>query len=113
MEFTERHLYVRTIDVVSKGLWKLFPAINVDVTKDIPKDYPGPMGVPITFMDKYVDTQFELLGKLDNGIIKGKHLYKRLLIRNLKPSLPEFIDLVDWFNRMGVPLEIEVMDDDT
>lgn len=106
------HLYVRTTDIINKGLWRLFPTINIDKTADIPKDYPGPMGVPISFMDKYVDTQFELLGKLDNGRVNGRALYKRLLIRNLKPELPEHIDLVSWFERMGVPLEIvEVADD--
>ncbi len=37
-------------------------AINVDVTKDIPIDYDGMMGVPITFMDKYNPDQFEIIG---------------------------------------------------
>lgn len=104
------HLYVRSDDVVNKGLWKLFPAINVDKTAYIPKDYPGPMGVPITFMDKFCDSQFELLGKLDNGCIKGRNLYKRLLIRNLKPDLPEYIDLMEWFAVLGIPLEIEMIE---
>jgi len=39
-----------------------FNAINVDVTKDIPMDYDGLMGVPITFMDKYNPDQFEIIG---------------------------------------------------
>jgi len=39
-----------------------FDAINVDVTKEIPGDYPGLMGVPITFMDKYNPDQFEIIG---------------------------------------------------
>jgi len=39
-----------------------FDAINVDVTKDIPMDYDGLMGVPITFMDKYNPDQFEIIG---------------------------------------------------
>jgi len=39
-----------------------FDAINVDVTKDIPTDYDGLMGVPITFMDKYNPDQFEIIG---------------------------------------------------
>ena len=39
-----------------------FDAINVDVTKDIPMDYAGMMGVPITFMDKYNPEQFEIIG---------------------------------------------------
>jgi hypothetical protein len=39
-----------------------FDAINVDITKDIPMDYTGLMGVPITFMDKYNPEQFEIIG---------------------------------------------------
>jgi len=39
-----------------------FDAINVDITKDIPIDYKGTMGVPITFMDKYNPDQFEIIG---------------------------------------------------
>lgn len=39
-----------------------FDAINVGKTKDIPRDYHGPMGVPITFLDKYNPEQFEILG---------------------------------------------------
>lgn len=39
-----------------------FDAINVNKTKDIPIDYPGLMGVPITFMDKYNPDQFEIIG---------------------------------------------------
>ena len=39
-----------------------FDAIEVGKTKDIPLDYNGPMGVPITFLDKYNPDQFEILG---------------------------------------------------
>lgn len=39
-----------------------FDAINVNRTEDIPMDYNGIMGVPITFMDKYNPDQFEILG---------------------------------------------------
>lgn len=39
-----------------------FDAINVDKTVDIPYDFAGIMGVPITFMDKYSPDQFEILG---------------------------------------------------
>ena len=39
-----------------------FDAIDVSKTADIPCDYAGTMGVPITFMDKYNPDQFELLG---------------------------------------------------
>ena len=39
-----------------------YDAINVDKVTDIPCDYPGVMGVPLTFMDKYCPEQFEILG---------------------------------------------------
>ncbi len=39
-----------------------FDAINVDKTSEIPKDYDGIMGVPITFLDKYCPEQFEIIG---------------------------------------------------
>ena len=38
-----------------------YDAINIDKTKDIPMDYDGAMGVPITFMDKYNPEQFEII----------------------------------------------------
>ena len=38
-----------------------FDAINVDKVADIPMDYDGIMGVPITFLDKYCPTQFEII----------------------------------------------------
>ena len=39
-----------------------FDAININKTNDIPFDYAGLMGVPITFMDKYNPDQFEIIG---------------------------------------------------
>lgn len=72
-----------------------FDAINVDKTKDIPMDYDGAMGVPITFLDKYNPEQFEILGNLGSYapdgyslssaiFINGKKIFKRILIRNRK-----------------------------
>lgn len=64
-------------------------AINVNKTKDIPCDYDGLMGVPITFLDKYNSKQFEIIGfcKGDDDKdlrINGKRLYFRILIRKIK-----------------------------
>lgn len=39
-----------------------YDAINVDKTSDIPLDYDGVIGVPITFLDKYSPEQFEITG---------------------------------------------------
>ncbi|MCD8072342.1 MAG: adenine-specific methyltransferase EcoRI family protein, partial [Alistipes sp.] len=38
-----------------------YHAINVNKVAEIPVDYPGPMGVPITFMDKFNPEQFEII----------------------------------------------------
>lgn len=61
--------------------------INVNKTQDIPKDYAGLMGVPITFLHKYNPEQFEIVRfrKGDDGkdlCINGKCPYFRILIRN-------------------------------
>ena len=39
-----------------------YDAINVDKTHEIPKDWDGTMGVPISFLDKYNPDQFEMVG---------------------------------------------------
>ena len=39
-----------------------FDGIEVSTYKEIPNDYKGMMGVPITFLDKYNPDQFEILG---------------------------------------------------
>lgn len=44
-----------------------YNAIEVSKTKDIPMNYDGVMGVPITFLDKYNPEQFEILGITDRG----------------------------------------------
>ena len=69
-----------------------YDAINVDKAKDIPMDFDGLMGVPITFLDKYNPDQFELIGLMASTTISefnfgypyldGKKLYARVIIRN-------------------------------
>ena len=39
-----------------------YDAVNIDVTAEIPYDYDGIMGVPLTFLDKYSPDQFEIIG---------------------------------------------------
>ena len=68
-----------------------FDAINVDSYKEIPVDYDGNIGVPITFLDKYNPSQFEIIGamtttKVDDTnfgypFINGKKIYARIIIR--------------------------------
>lgn len=68
-----------------------YDAIEVSRTADIPCDYYGVMGVPITFIDKFNPDQFEILGDSryhdgqefsdDINVIEGKTRYRRILIR--------------------------------
>ena len=48
-----------------------YDAIEVSKTADIPCDYDGVMGVPITFMDKYNPEQFEIIGMCENMDLYG------------------------------------------
>ena len=65
LDYIERH---KNIDLYKRYTQEEFPkydnydAINVDVTTDIPEDYEGIMGVPITFLDYFNPDQFEILG---------------------------------------------------
>lgn len=67
-----------------------YDAIEVSKTANIPFDYDGVMGVPITFLDKYNPSQFEIIkfrkGNDDKDLaINGKCPYFRILIRNKNP----------------------------
>ena len=79
-----------------------YDAIEVSKTCDIPMDYDGVMGVPITFFDKYCPSQFEIVGwsrhndlDMDGGYwlggcndatINGKIVYRRILIKRLSAN---------------------------
>ena len=54
-----------------------YDAINVDVTTDIPCDYAGLMGVPITFLDKYSPDQFEIIGVTQSWCGIASKIYPR------------------------------------
>lgn len=64
-----------------------YNAINVDKIADIPIDYEGEIGVPITFIDKYNPKQFEIIrfrkGNDDKDLsINGKCPYFRIIIKH-------------------------------
>lgn len=66
-----------------------YDAIEVKKTAEIPMNYNGVMGVPITFLDKYNPEQFEILGLDDHRVqwrgrgpeINGKCVYRRIIIK--------------------------------
>ena len=66
-----------------------YDAININKTNEIPMDYDGVMGVPITFLDKYNPDQFEIIkfrkGNDDKDLsVNGKYPYFRILIKRKK-----------------------------
>ena len=80
-----------------------YKAIYVARTADIPYDYTGIMGVPVTFFDKYNKEQFEIVGmtennesmrpywkdgclKYDRPYVNGIRKYPKILIRNKHPQ---------------------------
>lgn len=68
-----------------------YDAIEVSRVANIPCDYDGIMAVPVTFLNKYNPSQFEIVGEANHGsdnpfdlfkpILKGKLVYKRILIK--------------------------------
>lgn len=94
LDHNERH---KLMDLYKSYTPKEYPkfdnyeAINVNVTAEIPKNYKGAMGVPITFLDKYNPEQFEIIG-IDRYVddnpnygrrfsVDGKEIYARILIK--------------------------------
>ena len=80
-----------------------YDAIEVGRVTEIPMDYEGIMGVPITFLDKYCPTQFEIIWTTDRGgdgmiewmkktpfdkswdsaWVNGQKVYKRIFIKRV------------------------------
>jgi hypothetical protein len=96
LDLSKRHediILHRSYDPREYPKYDEFDAIEVAKTKDIPKDYPGIMGVPITFLNKYNPEQFEIVGNLGSYApdgyslaskihINGRKVFKRIAIRN-------------------------------
>ena len=101
--------YDKGVEMGMYAKYQNYDAINIDEVCEIPKDYFGLMGVPITFLDKLCPEQFEIVGCASGwahknttqeykeavgykplvsdqgtrgyGIVDGKQKYHRLLIR--------------------------------
>ena len=89
MDYVERHTDLdlwKTYSPEAYPRYDNYDAINVDVTTDIPEDYFGEIGVPITFLDKYNPEQFEIVRfrKGNDGkdlSVNGKCPYFRIIIK--------------------------------
>jgi len=65
LDFNKRHEELILVEKYTPDKYPKYDnydAINIDKTKDIPMDYDGYMGVPITFLNKYNPDQFEIIG---------------------------------------------------
>lgn len=122
LDIKKRHeelILIRRYDPLNYQRYDNYDAIEVSKVSDIPCDFTGIMGVPITFLDKYSPDQFEILGMTDRNNLYGlttkiytrndgsnysdcnrrgairmpdgtlKSTYARLLIRNKHPEQPK------------------------
>lgn len=85
-----------------------YDAIECSKVNDIPEDYDGVIGVPITFLDKYCPEQWEILGatesegkgfsnglwksecKVAQPLVQGQKRYKRIFIRR-RPAIADSV----------------------
>lgn len=94
VDYKERHeelVLYRKYTPEAYPRYDTYDAIEVGKTGDIPCDYYGIMGVPISFIDKYNPDQFEIVGEFNHGkdgdfdlalpSINGKVHFKRIAIR--------------------------------
>ena len=99
LEHTKRKekIYLdKTYNPIDYPKYDNYDAINVNRVEDIPKDYDGVMGVPITYLGKYNPNQFEIVGIMTgargdvftNGndgrakfYLNNKGVYARILIK--------------------------------
>ena len=99
IDHAKRHkMLPLNLDCVYEGNEDKYPkydnydAINVDKTAEIPCDYEGVIGVPITFLDKYCPEQFEILGLAMGATwdhindIKTKKIYKNAIQHSVDSS---------------------------
>ena len=96
LDISKRHedlILYKTYNPEEYPTYDNYDAINVNKVAEIPIDYKGAMGVPITFLDKYNPDQFEILGidrplveeitgKVSRFKINGKEIYARIVIKN-------------------------------
>ena len=104
LDIKKRHeelITVKPFDPKTHPNYDNYNAVEVSRYKDIPTNYDGVMGVPVTFLEYYNPEQFEIVGsdyevrqgqlpellnrewngKIDRGYVNGRRLFARILIR--------------------------------
>jgi hypothetical protein len=103
LDFKKRHERFDSYKIYSPDEYPKYDdydAINIGKVKDIPEDYYGAMGVPISFLGKHNPEQFEILGMDDHRMqppkwrgrgpsLNGKNIYRRLIIQRKKENTNE------------------------
>jgi hypothetical protein len=109
LDFKKRHeeiILVKRFSASDYPKYDNYDAIEIGKTADIPCDYAGAMGVPVTFLDKYNPDQFEIIGAdfdlagpvtVDGKYkptpqrfyVDGVRKYARIIIRNKHPEPPK------------------------
>ena len=101
----EKLIFYKKFNSAEYPFYDNYDAINCNKVEDVPEDFGGVMGVPITFLNKYNPEQFEILGmessagydpeivglpRLKDGdarpAINGKTTYARIFIRRRKEA---------------------------
>ena len=78
-----------------------YDAIEIPYSDAIPSDYPGKMGVPLTFLDKYCPEQFEIIGQTQGD--SGKELGLKPFPRELKALNKSLRDGQLYYMVDGIP----------
>ena len=95
LDLDNRHipLDLKEQDISKCKKYDTYNALNIDKVKEIPKNYDGKLGVPMTYLHKYCPEQFNILGELKHGldnefdfakpIISNKELFTRIIIQKI------------------------------
>ena len=112
LDFSKRH---ESLDMFKTYVAETYPkydnydAIEVSKTSEIPMDYEGVMGVPLTFLDKYNPEQFDILGITRPWFDTPLHnkFYPKQIQHNTDGTVQEVTKLND-----GAVLELSRQTDD-
>lgn len=91
MEWNREHSRHKKMREAGYPHYDNYDAIEVPYVDAIPSDYDGIMGVPISFLEKFCQEQFEIVGLRHGGggkglAVAGKPTYCRILIRHRRPG---------------------------
>ena len=99
----EEYVFIRKYKPEDYPTYENYDAIDISESKDVPEDWYGNMGVPITFLDKYNPEQFEIIGIAEGD--SGKVLGLKPVPKELKRLNPSLRDGQFYLMRGGIPVK--------